>query len=184
MEVYYGFVKNKDTDKIMGKKNVVGVAGVIRKDKPRYVALNVSTTEKRFFTQLEQLTRGVKNVTLVKKESPIKPLLAEIRGYFKGEKNPFKHRPSFLRGTPFQKSVWQALGKVGYGKSESYGGIATKIGKPKAARAVGMANNANPISLVVPCHRIIGADGKLVGYGGGGVTVKKKLLELEGWKQR
>ena len=81
-------------------------------------------------------------------------------------------------GTEFQRRVWKALMKVPYGVTSTYGQIAENIGSPKAVRAVGNANSANPISIIVPCHRIIGSDGELVGYGGG-LSVKKRLLKLE-----
>lgn len=84
------------------------------------------------------------------------------------------------QGTPFQKSVWSALLTVPYGFTSTYGRIAAQIGKPRAARAVGMANNKNPIAIIIPCHRIIGSDGFLTGYAGG-LEIKRKLLETEGY---
>ena len=178
MDIYYGFVKNRDTERVTGKKTSVGVAGALVKGKPRYVALSVSTTEKRFEGLLKDLAAPQ---DVIKKEAaPIKPLLDEVRAYFKGGKRKFSFKPHFVKGTDFQQAVWKALSTVPYGKTESYGGIAGKIGNPKASRAVGMANHANPISLVVPCHRVIGSDGSLTGYGGGGVKVKRRLLDLEG----
>ena len=87
--------------------------------------------------------------------------------------------PLAAQGTPFQKRVWASLCDVPYGQTASYGEIARKIGKPTASRAVGMANGRNPISIIVPCHRIIGSGGKLVGYGGG-LNRKTTLLRLEG----
>lgn len=81
-------------------------------------------------------------------------------------------------GTAFQKKVWDALLKIPYGETSSYGKLAESIGKPGAARAVGMANNRNPIPVIIPCHRVIGADGSLTGYGGG-LPMKEKLLALE-----
>jgi methylated-DNA-[protein]-cysteine S-methyltransferase len=83
-----------------------------------------------------------------------------------------------MHGTEFQMAVWQALQHIPYGETRSYREIAASIGRPKAVRAVGMANNRNPISIIVPCHRVIGHDGKLVGYGGG-LPLKQYLLELE-----
>lgn len=97
--------------------------------------------------------------------------------YFKGALREFD-LPLLLAGTPFQAAVWRELMKIPYGETAGYGEIAAAIGKPKAARAVGMANHRNPLSIVVPCHRVIGADGKLVGYGGG-LELKRRLLELE-----
>jgi methylated-DNA-[protein]-cysteine S-methyltransferase len=82
-------------------------------------------------------------------------------------------------GTEFEKLVWAELLRIPYGQTRSYGQIATAIGEPGAARGVGAANHTNPIAIVIPCHRVIGADGSLVGYGGG-LEMKRKLLELEG----
>ncbi|MGD2065527.1 MAG: methylated-DNA--[protein]-cysteine S-methyltransferase, partial [Dehalococcoidia bacterium] len=86
--------------------------------------------------------------------------------------------PLLMVGTDFQRRVWKALMKVPYGVTSTYGQIAEDIGNLKAVRAVGNAISANPISIIVPCHRIIGSDGELVGYGGG-LSVKKRLLKLE-----
>jgi epoxyqueuosine reductase len=83
-----------------------------------------------------------------------------------------------LRGTPFQLQVWETLTKIPYGETRSYGEIARTIGRPKACRAVGLANHKNPVPIVVPCHRVIGARGDLVGFGGG-LPLKKRLLALE-----
>jgi len=85
-------------------------------------------------------------------------------------------------GTPFQRNVWNQLRKVPHGKTLTYAQVAEKIGSPRAARAVGGACEANPIPLFIPCHRVIGANGSLCGFGGGGVSVKRKLLALEGIK--
>ena len=86
--------------------------------------------------------------------------------------------PLSPEGTPFMKNVWRKLCEVPYGKTASYKEIATAVGNPKAARAVGMANNRNPIPIFIPCHRIIGSDGKLIGYRGG-MEMKRTLLDLE-----
>jgi methylated-DNA-[protein]-cysteine S-methyltransferase len=83
-----------------------------------------------------------------------------------------------MEGPEFEKTVWKALRDIPFGTTTSYGAVAKTIGQPLAARAVGAANNANPIALIVPCHRVIGADGSLVGYGGG-LALKRKLLEHE-----
>ncbi len=111
-------------------------------------------------------------------ESPLTALVAsQLDEYFAGERKAFDF-PMALSGTDFQKSVWKALQAIPYGETQTYGEIARAIGNPKAARAVGMANNRNPISIVVPCHRVIGVGGKLVGYGGG-LKMKEGLLDLE-----
>ena len=86
--------------------------------------------------------------------------------------------PLFFAGTDFQKTVWKELLNIPYGMTLSYGDLSRKLGNPKAIRAVAAANGANPISILVPCHRVIGSDRKLVGYGGG-IPAKKILLELE-----
>ncbi len=101
----------------------------------------------------------------------------ELDEYFKGERKTFD-LPLCPKGTEFQKKVWSALREIPYGETRAYGEIAAAVGNPKAARAVGMANNRNPISVIVPCHRVIGSDGKLVGYGGG-LDKKEFLLALE-----
>jgi O-6-methylguanine DNA methyltransferase len=97
--------------------------------------------------------------------------------YFAGELREFK-LPLDLRGTPFQIRCWEALCSIPYGATCSYAEIAEKVGRPRAFRAVGQANHDNPIAIIVPCHRVIGANGKLTGYGGG-LSVKEKLLRLE-----
>jgi methylated-DNA-[protein]-cysteine S-methyltransferase len=110
------------------------------------------------------------------------PIAAEavrqLRAYFAGELRQFD-LPLDMRGTDFQLRVWRALEGIPYGETRSYSQVASAIGAPQAVRAVGAANGANPIPIVVPCHRVIGAGGKLVGYGGG-LPLKKRLLALEG----
>ncbi|WP_052810268.1 methylated-DNA--[protein]-cysteine S-methyltransferase [Streptomonospora alba] len=101
----------------------------------------------------------------------------QLGAYFAGELREFDLRLAPL-GTPFQRTVWQALTTIPYGTTATYGELARAIGKPNASRAVGMANNRNPVSIIVPCHRVIGADGAMVGYGGG-IARKERLLSLE-----
>ncbi|MCL1808353.1 MAG: methylated-DNA--[protein]-cysteine S-methyltransferase [Clostridiales bacterium] len=105
----------------------------------------------------------------------------QLEEYF-GKKRKAFDLPLKLEGTEFQKRDWQELLKIPYGETRSYGEIAKALGIPKGARAVGLANNRNPVSIIVPCHRVIGADGKLVGYGGG-LPIKEFLLNLEKEKQ-
>ncbi|WP_099203860.1 methylated-DNA--[protein]-cysteine S-methyltransferase [Scatolibacter rhodanostii] len=109
------------------------------------------------------------------------PLLKEaekqLTEYLSGNRKNF-NLPLAAEGTEFQQTVWDALRKIPYGQTYSYKQIAEMIGKPSASRAVGMANNKNPILILTPCHRVVGADGKLVGYAAG-LAVKNKLLELE-----
>lgn len=101
----------------------------------------------------------------------------QLMEYFEGKRKVF-NLPLSPIGTSFQQAVWEALCSIPYGETRSYGEIAKMIGNPKASRAVGMANNRNPISIIIPCHRVIGASGKLVGYGGG-INKKIYLLDLE-----
>lgn len=109
--------------------------------------------------------------------SAIEKISAQIIEYFEGTRTEFD-LPLDLEGTAFQRSVWQALLDVGYGRTASYLDIANAIGKPEAVRAVGMANGSNPVSIVVPCHRVIGSNGSLTGYGWG-TERKKWLLDFE-----
>ena len=104
-------------------------------------------------------------------------VFSEIDEYLRGKRKSFyfKYR---LEGTQFQLKIWNALERIPYGETRSYKEIAEEIGCPKACRAVGMANHANPVMIAVPCHRVIGANGSLTGYGGG-IEMKKALLELE-----
>jgi O-6-methylguanine DNA methyltransferase len=104
--------------------------------------------------------------------------VSELEEYFRGERREFTF-PLDLRGTDFQLACWRALLAIPYGKTRTYADIARAVGKPNAFRAVGMANNRNPVAIVVPCHRVIASDGTLCGYGGG-LDLKRKLLELEG----
>lgn len=109
--------------------------------------------------------------------SPFKDVIKQLEGYFAGRLQKFIV-PLALEGTSFQLSVWRALKTISYGVTVSYGDMARKIGNPPASRAVGAANGKNPVSIIVPCHRVIGQNGHLVGYGGG-LPIKETLLELE-----
>lgn len=101
----------------------------------------------------------------------------QLKAYFNGKLQRFELALAG-EGSAFQRSVWKALCKIPFGETESYGGLARRIGKPNASRAVGLANGKNPIGIIVPCHRVIGANGTLTGYGGG-LERKKWLLEHE-----
>ena len=101
----------------------------------------------------------------------------QLAEYFAGQRKSFT-LPYAMQGTRWQRSVWQALTRIPYGETRSYRQIAEQVGNPRAFRAVGMANNRNPLPILVPCHRVIGADGSLVGYASG-VAIKQKLLQLE-----
>lgn len=113
----------------------------------------------------------------LKETELIKKAKTQLQEYFSGRRKDFD-LPLKPSGTAFQQAVWQALCSIPYGETRSYKDIASQIGNPKACRAVGMANNRNPIAIVVPCHRVIGANGEMVGYAGG-LSVKEHLLQLE-----
>jgi methylated-DNA-[protein]-cysteine S-methyltransferase len=106
------------------------------------------------------------------------PYILQLEAYFRGELRDFTCQLDLI-GTQFQKDCWQELLRIPYGKTRCYGDIAAAIGRPQAFRAVGQANHDNPVAIIVPCHRVLGADGTLTGYGGG-IATKEKLLRLEG----
>jgi methylated-DNA-[protein]-cysteine S-methyltransferase len=109
--------------------------------------------------------------------APFSDVEAQLQEYFAAERVAFDIRLT-MNGTQFERRVWQALQEIPYGETVSYGEIARRVGQPSAARAVGLANGRNPVAVVVPCHRVIGANGTLTGYGGG-LERKRLLLELE-----
>ena len=117
------------------------------------------------------------NVTIVENKIAFIPYIKELKKYFSGEITQFM-MPVSWKGTEFQKLVWQALQRIPFGETCTYSEIAKKIERPKSVRAVGAAIGANPILIVVPCHRVIGKNGKLTGFRGG-LEMKKKLLEIE-----
>jgi len=115
---------------------------------------------------------------LVEASSPVlERTRQQLEEYFRGERREFD-LPLAPEGTEFQQRVWQSLLGIRYGTTTSYGALANSLGNPKASRAVGLANGSNPIPIVIPCHRVIGANGTLTGFGGG-LPVKSALLELE-----
>jgi methylated-DNA-[protein]-cysteine S-methyltransferase len=130
-------------------------------------------------------SEGIVSVSFVKKRRPddrnlpgcVKEGIRQLDEYFGGKRKSFSLK-LLPQGTPFQKLVWRQLEKIPYGKLVSYGDVARAIGHPHAYRAVGGANNKNPIAIIVPCHRVIGSDGKLVGYGSG-LWRKEWLLNHE-----
>ena len=124
--------------------------------------------------------------TVIKKHDPrifiqnnrlFDSLYIQLDEYLTGRRAVFSI-PLDLRGTPFQSEVWEALTQIPYGETRSYGEMARLIGRPKAVRAIGQANHVNPVPILIPCHRVIGAQGELVGYGGG-IPLKKHFLTLE-----
>ncbi|MER5441689.1 methylated-DNA--[protein]-cysteine S-methyltransferase [Streptomyces sp. NPDC002790] len=110
-------------------------------------------------------------------ERPFGAVIDQLNAYFQGELTEFE-LPLDLHGTPFQRSVWAQLQRIPYGETRTYGELAEALGKPAASRAVGLANGKNPVGVIVPCHRVIGANGDLTGYGGG-LDRKRRLLAFE-----
>ena len=117
------------------------------------------------------------SVGTVRDDGPLREARRQLQEYFAGERREFSLSLE-MAGTDFQRCVWQELRAIPHGETISYGELARRIGNPRAVRAVGLANGRNPISIIVPCHRVIGADGSLTGYGGG-LERKRFLLALE-----
>jgi O-6-methylguanine DNA methyltransferase len=124
------------------------------------------------------LRAETKGIRFEESAGAMRPYTHELEQYFAGKRREFTFALD-LRGTDFQLACWRALVAIPYGETRSYGDIARAVGRPQGFRAVGMANNRNPVAIVLPCHRVIASDGTLCGYGGG-LDVKRKLLELEG----
>lgn len=155
----------KMVDSPVGRLKLVatdqGLAGILwEKDRPRRVRLNIEAEDDR-------------HPVLIEAER-------QLEEYFAGRRKEFAVKLD-LAGTAFQRKVWNALLTIPFGETRSYGQIARQIGNPDAVRAVGAANGRNPVSIVVPCHRVIGSTGKLTGFGGG-LDAKSRLLALEGAK--
>jgi len=133
---------------------------------------------------LARLTRRWPRANFVKSANALQKPIAELNEYFAGRRKKFTFKLA-PEGTAFQQKVWQAVREIPFGQVTTYQEIARKIEKPKAVRAVGHANGSNPLTIVIPCHRLIGSNGSLCGYGGG-IELKMKLLELEGaeWEKR
>lgn len=124
------------------------------------------------------VARWVGPESLEENPAVLSEAVAQLREYFSRIRREFD-LPLDLRGTPFQRRVWEELQRVPYGQTIAYGELARQVGRPGAARAVGQAVGANPIPIIIPCHRVVGTDGSLVGYGGG-LEIKEALLRLEG----
>jgi methylated-DNA-[protein]-cysteine S-methyltransferase len=130
------------------------------------------------FGSLAALRRRAKATEWIRDRAALAAVRREITDYLAGKRRAFTARLA-AAGTPFQHAVWSALRRIPCGESRTYGEIAQAIGRPRAARAVGRANGTNPICVIVPCHRVIGADGSLTGFAFG-EKLKRQLLELEG----
>ena len=133
--------------------------------------------QRREGRHLESRARNM-GVQFEESEQALRPYVQQLEEYFSGKRREFSFALD-LRGTDFQLACWKALMAIPYGQTRTYADIARQVGKPQGFRAVGMANNRNPVAIVVPCHRVIASDGTLCGYGGG-LPIKRKLLELEG----
>src|SRR5258708_27520965 len=125
-----------------------------------------------------QLPAAARDEIWIESPSQLQPYAKKIQAYFRGELRDFDFALDLV-GTDFQKKCWNALRAIPYGQTCSYAELAKKVGRPNAFRAVGQANHRNPVAIIVPCHRVIGANGTLTGYGGG-LEVTEKLLLLEG----
>jgi AraC family transcriptional regulator, regulatory protein of adaptative response / methylated-DNA-[protein]-cysteine methyltransferase len=128
-------------------------------------------------TQISRIRAGLHAVFVPDRNAIIEQAAEEVSAYFSGALRDFMV-PIVAPGTEFQRTVWRALAEIPYGVTRSYAELAQSIGNPKAVRAVGRSNGLNALAIIVPCHRVVGADGRLVGYGGG-LWRKQKLLELE-----
>lgn len=162
--LYWGYLYYKDWEMILVKSSK-GLCNVLW---PNSSFEDLKAWAKRYFP----------GAALIKDQEKLAPYAAQLEEYFKGERKIFD-MPLDLKGTKFQVEVWKALLEIDYGKTKAYAEIAESIGNPKAVRAVGGAIGSNPISIIVPCHRVIGKNKKLTGFGGG-LDRKKELLRIEG----
>jgi methylated-DNA-[protein]-cysteine S-methyltransferase len=153
----------------------IGVALLVSDDDGVLRALDWEDYEPR----MKELLRLQYGAVILNEARAPRDLKAALSGYFKGDLDRLRQIEWRVAGTAFQQKVWKALPKIPAGTTMSYGALANKIGLPKAIRAVGHANGSNPISVVVPCHRLIGANGSLIKYGGG-LQRKRWLLQHEG----
>lgn len=149
--------------------SLVGKLKLVASDKGLVAILWENNNPRR--VRLGKLAEDEKHPILLETES-------QLGEYFRGKRKSFS-LPLDMRGTRFQKNVWEALLAIPFGETRSYGQLAKQLGNPKATRAVGAANGRNPISIIVPCHRVIGSSGKLTGFAGG-LDRKARLLDLEG----
>jgi len=156
----------------------------IFQNKPLYVAATneglcrITWPQETFETLQSWAARHVPNALLIEDEAHMREYIGQLRQYFDGAREAFS-LPLDMRGTPFQTAVWRALAAIPFGQTRSYSDIAKAVANPAATRAVGTANGANPVPIVVPCHRVIGKNNALTGFRGG-LQAKEELLRLEG----
>ena len=145
----------------------------------KIIVISSSTGIRKLFLNPKEEIQELSNSTKLHNDDPyLFGVFAQLREYFSGERKSF-NVPLDLEGTKFQKKVWEELQKIPFGKTISYKTLSENLGDVKAIRAVGKANGQNPVAIIVPCHRVIGADGSLTGYACG-LDIKEKLLQLEG----
>jgi methylated-DNA-[protein]-cysteine S-methyltransferase len=145
----------------------------------KIVVLVSSKGVKKIFLNPKKEIKELSTATKLRNDDPyLFGIFNQLKEYFAGTRKKFDV-PLDVDGTEFQKRVWKELQKIPYGKTISYKTLSEKLGDVKAIRAVGTANSKNPVAIIIPCHRVIGADGKLIGYAGG-LEIKEKLLHLEG----
>lgn len=165
------------TFKLERMASPVGILLIVTDAEARLRALHWGDCEPHMLRELQR-HYGAERAVLESDASPSRARQA-LEAYFAGDLHAIDAVPIAAAGTPFQSDVWAALRRIPVGATLSYGALAAKIGRPKAVRAVGLANGANPIAIFVPCHRVIGADSSLTGYGGG-LERKRWLLNHEG----
>ena len=157
----------------------IGVALIATDDQGRLRVLDWEDKQKRMQTGLDRIYRASGGVRLDERLAVTKPVRDKLKAFFAGDLEAIDSIPVESAGTPFQRKVWAVLRKIPAGKTWTYRELAARAGKPEAIRAAGAANGLNPISVVVPCHRVIGSNGALTGYGGG-LHRKEWLLAHEG----
>jgi O-6-methylguanine DNA methyltransferase len=155
-------------------QNPVGLTGLVSSSEGLIRLINNLTDEKSIEKHLTQLTNG----DISKKPSHFKDLTKQFSLYFDGKLKSFDYPLDLRLGTPFQQKVWKKLLTIPYGKTHSYKWLAQAIKNPQASRAVGNANGKNPLSIIIPCHRVVKGNGEMGGYTGG-VSIKRFLLKLE-----
>jgi methylated-DNA-[protein]-cysteine S-methyltransferase len=157
----------------------IGVALIATDDRGRLRVLDWADHKERMQNGLARIYRASGGVTLDKSIEAARPVMDRLKAFFAGDLDAIDSIPVESAGTPFQRKVWAVLRKIPAGKTWTYTELAARAGRPEAVRAAGAANGLNPISVVVPCHRVIGSNGTLTGYGGG-LHRKEWLLTHEG----
>lgn len=173
--IYKGLIGNWEitTEEIEGNEYITSIVNI----RYNFNCNVLSSNDKKRSSDLNQWDNNCDTNSNYEETNLIRETKKQLDEYFKGQRKEFD-LPLYPVGTAFQQKVWGALGDIPYGETRTYGEIARQVGNPKGQRAVGMANNKNKIAIVIPCHRVIGANGKLIGYAGG-LDIKEALLNLE-----